>query len=210
VEARLLRKEPRLESYFYELSHDSLAQPILDSRPWKLTRKQRAFGYGGVITLITAMVFGYWQFQAKQEAYAAQIRAQQAREAAEAVLDYLVFDLRDKLTPLGRLDIVEEVQRQVNQYYEKIGIEGQSAAVLNRCGAAYASEGNRLLAQGKLAQAQAAYQKFLAISQQNSSIESNETTCQFNVSIALNNLGDVLDAQGKLTEAQQYYQDGLG
>ena len=65
VEARLLRKEPRLESYFYELSHDSLARPILDSRPWKLTRKQRAYGYVGVIILIVVMAIGYWQFQAK-------------------------------------------------------------------------------------------------------------------------------------------------
>ena len=57
------------------------------------------------------------------------------------MLNYLVFDLRDKLEPMGRQDIVEEVQKQVSEYYEKMGIEGQSATVLNRRGAAYESEG---------------------------------------------------------------------
>ena len=35
---RLLRKEPRLGAFYYELSHDSLAQPVMNSRHWGLPK----------------------------------------------------------------------------------------------------------------------------------------------------------------------------
>lgn len=173
VEARFLRKEPRLESYFYELSHDSLARPIVKSRPWKLTRKQRLVAYSGVATLMIVAVFGYLQWQAKEDAYAAEKeansarqQAQAAREAAEDILNFLVFELRDRLTPIGRLDIVEMVQQRVNDYYQQLGIEGQSARVLNQRAASYSSEGDRLFAQGKLEKAREAYQQSFSLIEQ--------------------------------------------
>ena len=36
---RLLRKEPRLGAFYYELSHDSLAQPVMNSRRWRLPKR---------------------------------------------------------------------------------------------------------------------------------------------------------------------------
>jgi tetratricopeptide (TPR) repeat protein len=202
VESRLLRKEPRLESFFYELSHDSLAKPILDARPWKLTRKQRNFGFGGILVLIALIIFAIWQLQAIR-------RAEQAREAAEEVLNYLVFDLRDKLKPIGKLDIVEDVQKRVNAYYEKMGIEGQSATTLNRRGAAYSSEGDRLFDQGELEKALEAYQQYSDMVKKAATLELDETTYQSNLSRSLGSIGDVLIAQGKQDEALQRYQDSL-
>jgi len=209
VEARLLRKEPRLESYFYELSHDSLARPILDSRPLKLTRKQRNILWGGLAFMLLLGGFAYLQVQAKQQARAAQQRAQQAREAAEEVLEYLVFDLRDKLDPIGRLDIVEGIQKRVDRYYETVGIAGQSAEVLNRRAAAHESAGDRLLAQGQLEKAWQAYQQSFALVQQAAKLEPDDLDWQRSLSVPLGKLGNVLMAQGKRVEAQQYYQDSL-
>ncbi len=55
VDARLLRKEERLESYYYELSHDSLTQPILHSRPrWRMPRSFKiGLGVVGLILLLS-------------------------------------------------------------------------------------------------------------------------------------------------------------
>jgi tetratricopeptide (TPR) repeat protein len=209
VESRLLRKDPRLESFFYELSHDSLAKPILDARPWKLTRKQRNFGVGGVVLLIMLALFSSWQLQAKRRAELAHERAQQAREAAEEIMDFLVFDLRDKLEPIGRLDIVEEVQQRVKAYYEKMGIEGQSATTLNRRGVAYESEGDRLLAQGNLEQAQKAYQQSFNLAEQATKLEPDNLSWQRDVSVSLEKIGNVLAALGKQDAAVQRFQDSL-
>ncbi|TXI18877.1 MAG: ATP-binding protein [Nitrosomonas sp.] len=216
VEARLLRKESRLESNFYELSHDSLARPILESRPWKLTYKQRLVAYSGLITLCLVAVFGFLQWEEKEQAYTAEKQAtlakqqaQAAREAAEGVLNFLVFDLRDKLEPLGRLDIIEMIQQRVNDYYEKLGIEGQSAKVLNQRAVSYESEGNRLFAQGRLEEAGKAYQRFSSLIKQVALLEPHEQTWQRNISVSLMKIGDLLNAQGKPEEALKNYQESL-
>jgi len=209
VEARLLRKEPRLESYFYELSHDSLARPILDNRTLKLTRRQRTILWSGLAFMLLLGGFAYLQVQATQQAREAQQRAQQARDAAEDVLNYLVFDLRDKLEPIGRLDIVEDMQQRVDRYYETVGIAGQSASVLNRRAAAYESVGDRLLAQAQPEQAWQAYQQFFALAQQAAKLEPDNLGLQQNMSVSMDKLGDVLMAQGKREEALQHYQDSL-
>ncbi|MCE7914117.1 MAG: NACHT domain-containing protein [Nitrosomonas sp. PRO4] len=216
VEARLLRKESRLESNFYELSHDSLARPILESRPWKLTSKQRVAAYSGLIILCLAAVFGFVQWKQKEQAYYAEnqayianLQAQKAREEAEDVLDFLVFDLRDKLVSLGRLDISEMIQQRVSDYYEKLGTKGQSTAVLNRRAAAYASEGDRLFAQGKLQEAEKAYQRSASLINQVTLLEPHEQSWQQNISALLDRIGDVLNAQGKPEDALKNYQESL-
>lgn len=209
VNARLLRKEPRLESYFYELSHDSLAQPILEMRPLRLSHKQRSAVAATLSLVIMLAIFGFMQFQAKQEADAARNRAERARTVAEEVLSFMVFDLRDKLEPIGRLDIVKEVQQRVNRYYEQMGIEGLPATILNTRASAFSNEGDRFFAQGDLEQAQWAYQKFLSLTQQVVNLEPDKLLWQRNTSVAINKLGDVLSAQGKKSEAQQAYEVSL-
>lgn len=219
-EARLLRKEPRLESYFYELSHDSLAQPILDNRLFKLPRKQReryvlSAGLGLVFTLLLGS-FAYFQVQAKRQALAAQEDAQQAldavqktSDAAEKVLNYLAFDLRDKLAPIGRLDIAEDIQKQVDQYCETVGVYGQSASALNLQSAAHQNTGNSLLAQRQPEKARKTYQQALDLAQKASELEPDKLYLQRNLSVSLVNLGDALNALGKQPEAQQNYQASL-
>jgi predicted negative regulator of RcsB-dependent stress response len=125
------------------------------------------------------------------------------------VLGFLAFDLRDKLAPLGRLDIVEGVQKQVDAYYQRLGTEGQDAAVLRRRAVAYNNQGDRLLAQGRLAEAQKAYQDGLTIAQKLTAHDPSNTLWQRYLSVSFERLGNVLVSQGKLGEARKAYEDGL-
>jgi len=120
-----------------------------------------------------------------------------------------VFDLRDKLVSLGRLDISEMIQQRVSDYYEKLGTKGQSTAVLNRRAAACASEGDRLFAQGKLQEAEKAYQRSASLINQVTLLEPHEQSWQQNISALLDRIGDVLNAQGKPEDALKNYQESL-
>jgi tetratricopeptide (TPR) repeat protein len=204
IEARLLRKESRLESNFYELSHDSLTRPILENKSWKLTRKYRNIAYLTIffMVLFTLATSSYLQSQEKKQ-------AQKMRKEAEAVLDFLVFDLRDKLAPLGRLDIAEAIQQRVNDYYKKMGIDGQSMEVRYRYAYSYANMGDRLFAQGKSGDALENYQESLTILQELVIHDPSNTGWQSSVSILLVKIGDVLKEQGKSVEALITYQEGL-
>ncbi len=64
VDARLLRSEPRLGGTFYELSHDTLIEPITESR--KRRRRKRWIWLGGVggtfLLLLFLPLLAYWLF----------------------------------------------------------------------------------------------------------------------------------------------------
>ena len=93
--ARLLRKEPRYGSFSYEISHDRLAEAIREQRRWRLPREVKlGLGMFVVVLVVAAVLFSYFQAESRK-------RAEVSREQAEHVLDYIIFDLRDRLTDLG-------------------------------------------------------------------------------------------------------------
>jgi|GEM_PF-6910706 len=56
VDHRLLRREPKLGGYSYELAHDSLAEPILQLRRNKLSKKQRYGLFGGALIVLVIIL----------------------------------------------------------------------------------------------------------------------------------------------------------
>ena len=76
-----------------------------------------------------------------------------------------VFDLRDKLAPIGRLELMDGVNARVSDYYEKIGAKSGSRDFERRRAASYNNQGNTWLAQGKLDAARKAYEQSLAIAE---------------------------------------------
>jgi len=70
---------------------------------------------------------------ARNEALMATARAESARNDAEALVDFMLTDLNEKLEPIARLEILGSVANRVLSYYDKIYAENQSAnAVRNR------------------------------------------------------------------------------
>ena len=213
VDTRLLRKEERQEVFYYELSHDSLAQPVLNSRRWRMPRQLKIGLW--VVAGIATVVLGVFQWEKQQaEAHARELavtaeKAKKARAEAERILNYLVFDLRDKLAPVGRLDLVEDVHKQVEAYYKQMGVDEGDAEVLRRRSVAYNNQGDRLLAQGNLEDALQAYQADLKIAEALAQRDPSNTEWQRDLSVSHNKLGNVRAAQGDLAGALQAYQAGL-
>ena len=59
-------------------------------------------------------------------------RASRAREEAEKLIEFMAIDLRDKLAPVGRLSLLDNVNRRVQNYYDSFGVEQQSSEILRR------------------------------------------------------------------------------
>ena len=70
----------------------------------------------------------YFAISARHE----QQRADVARTRAEGLIDYMVIDLRDKLKPVGRLDLMAGINERVNAYYEQLGDAGSREAERRR------------------------------------------------------------------------------
>jgi hypothetical protein len=63
------------------------------------------------------------------------------------------FDLRDKLTPIGRLDIMKEVQSRINQFFNSLG-EDISQNTLRQKATALSQYAETLKSQGQLVQSE--------------------------------------------------------
>ena len=138
-----------------------------------------------------------------------QRRAVSARKNAEDILNYLLYQLRDKLQPIGHLDIIEDVQNKVEMYYKNLGFSQQDPVALNNWAALLQAEGDRLLLQGNLNAAKAKYEENLKIDQRLVNQIPNDSTLLGNLSIAVSRLGDVLQAQGDLNGAKAQYSTKL-
>jgi len=102
-------------------------------------------------TLAVAAWFG-WQRAERQEALALN-----ARDQAERIASTMLFDFRDKLEPLGRLDLLKENALVVRDYYLSLPTEHQSDRSERQRASALMNVGDVLLAQGALEEAKAAF-----------------------------------------------------
>ncbi len=147
--------------------------------------------------------------EARRQADEQRDRAVAARRQAENVLEYLLYDLRDKLEPVGRLDIVADVQQRVEKYYRAMGIaEGDPATLRNRV-TAYINDGDRLVPEGHLPQALAAYKAALNMAERLVAAYPNSAADDL-LAASHRKIGDVMVAQGDRAAALAAYQKALG
>lgn len=103
VDSRLLRREPRNESVFYEISHDRLTEAIARNRTPRLPGWVKPTLAAGVVFILFLVVVGALMVQAKDEADA-------ARGQAEYALGVLLGeDLVSRLREGGLVDALQGV-----------------------------------------------------------------------------------------------------
>jgi len=102
---RLIRREARQESVFYEISHDRLAESIRNARSTKLPRKlKRALWAAASIGLVLVAILGYYNF-----------RVQKERNNAEELLSFLLGEeFLGEVRDSGRTSLLALVSDRVN------------------------------------------------------------------------------------------------
>ena len=131
--------------------------------------------------------------------------ARSARQQAEQLFEFMAFNLRDKLEPIGRLDLLDDVSQRVNAYYTSLGV-GNNSDSLRHWAAAQDIYGAALEARGKLSQALRVYEADRAICQRLAEQDPGNIQRQRDLSISEDKVGGVLEVQGKLSEALRAYE----
>ena len=83
-ERRILRQEPRLDSTFYEISHDTIARSIFESRKWRVPRKWRLAGAVSMLFMLALGAFAFWALLEKSKAESERGKAEIAEQKAVA------------------------------------------------------------------------------------------------------------------------------
>jgi Novel STAND NTPase 1 len=104
-------------------------------------RRRRLIVTGVIAVLAVVAGAAIWEWRA---ALQSESRAVSARGSAEGILNYLLNQLSDKLKPIGHLDIVEDVQKQVETSYKNLGFSQEDPNALNNWATLVRAEGDRL------------------------------------------------------------------
>jgi len=136
-------------------------------------------------------------------------RANEARDQADGLINFMLYDLRDKLEPIGRLDLLDDVDKKAKEYLDRLPQELVTSSRLDQQAGMLGNLGDVLVAQGKLQEALEAYQQALAIMKRLAEQEKTNVSWQWDLSVGYEKVGDVLMAQGKLQEALEAYQQCL-
>lgn len=224
VYRRILREEPRLDSLFYEIGHDTIAQSILKTRRWRLPRKYRVPAYVGVsLAALFVVVVLILNFRLRSErdrertasrtAYEAQSKAEDARANAEKLASYLIGeDLMEAIKPIGRIEVLESVQNQIDAYLGLLKSE-QAGKTSNRAiqieGLAHINRGDLDYMQEKLAAAGGEYKQAQSDFQQLVQRNPNNPEWLHNLADAEGKLADVALDQLRIQNALDLYQQAL-
>ena len=227
VDKRILREEPRLESLFYEIGHDTIAASILKTRRWRLPRKYARYVVAaGVVTPLVLLFIGYGIYKnyelrieseheklATVNAQQAQGNAEKARTNAEKLASYLIGeDLMEAIKPIGRIDVLESVQKQIDDFLDKSSPEEKASdnRTIQIEGLSHLNHGDLDYEQAELTQASEEYGKALDAFQGLSRKDPNNPEWLHNIADAEAKLANVLADQFFLQKSLDWYQRALG
>jgi tetratricopeptide (TPR) repeat protein len=134
--------------------------------------------------------------------------AQQSRGDAEELLGFMLGDLRKKLQPLGRLDLLDDVAQKAVAYYDRRAADLSDVERLKRA-RAWRNLGDVLLDQGDAAGALHVFQRSLAIVEPLAAADPTNADRQGDLSTSLGRVGNVLLGQNDAADALVQFRRAL-
>jgi serine/threonine protein kinase/tetratricopeptide (TPR) repeat protein len=217
----LAEGEKLLEDFQPSLSQtqtDYVRASVAEQKRRQRTRERIRYGVIAGITsaLIIAIIFGvvsYRQFRraerAKVAADQAAKRATLARDEAQKLINFMTIDLRDKLNPIGRLDLLDDVNQRVRAYYDHLAGSDNSPEILWQRSIAQANYADIRKDQGDLAAALDSYREALAVQKKLVLLSPKNRDWRHDLSATLGRIGDVLKHRGDTDGALENYQESL-
>ena len=179
----------------------------------RITRRVIA---GITSALVVAVIFGAVSFTQYQRAQKAKVQADQAttrathaRDEAEKLINFMTFDLSDKLEPIGRLDLLDDVNRRVRDYYQAFTGQEDNPDILRQRAVALGRQGDVLTGRGDLTSALKSYGDSLTMMEKLAKRDPSNALWQRDLSVNAEKVGDVLNAQGDLAGALKSYRNSL-
>jgi tetratricopeptide (TPR) repeat protein len=154
------------------------------------------------LLMLAASVTAYfmWQHAERQRRHAVF-----EKEEAEKLIDYMVGDLQEKVTPLGSLGLVKSIHQRVDSYYRTHGEAGRTNQTLARRATFFDKLGNQQLAEKAFRDAGESYHAALEIRESLALREPKNAEWQWAMSVSYSYLGDLQIAQGDSATAAKYY-----
>jgi tetratricopeptide (TPR) repeat protein len=172
VDLRLLRREERYGGQpRVELTHDVLTGVVRASRDARLLQedeaRKREFAeqerQKAEAKAKEEHDRAEREKEEKERAEALVQQAKEAREQADEIITFLIYQLRDQLSTIGQVQLLADVNDKAIGYFEKLGSDEQTPDVEWNKAVALQSRGHIRADAGLMSQAVAAHEQSLAI-----------------------------------------------
>ncbi len=170
---------------------------FLIAKPQRIARRAIAAG------VALMMLFGVWRYTVDLDRERAVAVA--ARADAENLIEYMLGDLRKKLEPVGRLDILDDASQRALAYIGSHQPATMSNDALARSSKALNQLGEVRIGQGKLHDALALFKRSLSLAELALKREPDSAPAQLAVATTHFWIGDVYRKQGNLKDALAHY-----
>lgn len=222
----VLQLQRELEAYQNGFATAAENASLMKQIALLVRRNQREFtiGAAAVLLLVTMTVWFVMNLRASErranqnatlaqknadEANSQSLKAIKARSQAEDVLEFLVYDMRDELIRVGRLELAEKVRTRVDKYYSQLGLEKSNSRAQRNRVAALNNEGDLALSKGDLGTALKSYRDAVAIAGERAAAEPKNTGWQRDLIVCDGRIGEILQTQGDLAGALKMYRDAF-
>jgi serine/threonine protein kinase/tetratricopeptide (TPR) repeat protein len=191
---------------------------IAERRRRQRTRERIRYAVMAGITsaLIIATIFGVVSYRQYRRAERSKLaldqavkRATLARDEAQKFINFMTVDLRDKLRPVGRLDLLDDVNKRVMSYYDHLVDDDKSPQVQWQRTLAMFNYGNIQQARADLPGALKTLKETAKIQKELLPQSPKNVEWQRNFAATLELLGDVLKLQGNVVGALESYGNSL-
>ncbi len=151
------------------------------SRRRTARRRQIAawLGVAAAVLLLVVSVFAYQTLQAKDRELEARQDAEQRRRQAEALIDFMLGDLRAELQPIGKLGILDKIGDQAMEYFAAVPQSELSDEETASYAKALHQIGQVRFNLGKFPEAAAAFGESLALAKELAAREPENVDWQF-------------------------------
>jgi tetratricopeptide (TPR) repeat protein len=162
---------------------------------------------------VGAAIFGLWQMNEAETrrlgVQASEKKANDARDQADGLINFMLDDLRKELLPIGRLSILDAVVKQAKVYLDGLPKDLLTTRRLREQERLLRNLGDVFVLQGRVQEALSVYQHGLAIAKQVVNQEPSNAELKRDLSLSASKVGSVLEAQGKLQKALDAYMQSL-
>jgi tetratricopeptide (TPR) repeat protein len=137
----------------------------------------------------------------RREAEAARMAATRARGSAEDLISWSLNDLRNKLIPVGKLELLDDIGAAAESYYQNLPPAERNAASEIRRARVLLMRGDVLFQRNELPKAVVLYQQGIDILESLAATSPPDDDQRKWLSVLLSRMGDALRASGKPSEA---------
>lgn len=178
---------------------------ILRSQQERVAVRNRNFtlSLAGIAAL--ALMATGWALVEAQRAQQAIQSEQKARRDAEELVNFMVVDMREKLEPLGKMELLEHIAYNADSYFSSLSKDMQTVETLELIVQARHTNGDTSLMRQQYDEAIESYQKVFNICNQLEANGKGSPDLRFRATQALAGLGKAYYGKGDIPMALDYF-----